>query len=87
VRSPDFVGGSPEFEEDHGFALRPWTAVRFETAGVVCMSDSALAMSNYFFTERSGIETKVEYSFCYVRGPSGDLLIQLHHSSLPYSST
>jgi len=82
-----FVGGNPDFAEDHGFALRLWTAVMFENSGVICLSDSALAMGNYFFTDTQGSEVKVEYSFSYFRGPDGDVLIQLHHSSLPYSSS
>ena len=80
-----FVGGNPDFPEDHGFALKPWTAVRFENEGVVCQSDSAFAMGNYFFTDTAGAETKVEYSFAYRRGPANEVLINLHHSSLPYS--
>ena len=82
-----FVGGNPEFPEDHGFALRPWKAVRFENGGVVCQADSAFAMGNYFFTDLEDQITKVEYSFAYVRGPNGEVLINLHHSSLPYTPT
>lgn len=44
-----FVGG--KVGEDHGCALQPWTAVRFENAGIIIDSDSATAMGNYFFTD------------------------------------
>ena len=71
--------------EDGGFALAPYTQVRFENEDVIVDSDSALAMGNYYFTTTEGVEVKVEYTFGYARGPSGDLKINLHHSSFPYS--
>ncbi len=72
-------------EEDKGFALQPWTAVRFENAGIIIDADSAVAMGNYFFTDAgTGQEAKVEYTFGYVRGAGGDLLINVHHSAFPY---
>ena len=79
-----FVAGNADHAEDHGFAIKPWTRVRFENSGVILLDDVALAMGNYFFTDLSGAETKVEYSFGYIRGPGGELRINLHHSSLPY---
>ena len=79
-----FVGGNAEFSEDQGFALRPWAAVRFENVAVISQVDSALSMGNYFFRDAAGEEAKVEYSFGYIRGPGGQILIRLHHSSLPY---
>ena len=79
-----FVGGS--VPEDTGFALQPWTAVRFENADIITSEDSAVAMGNYFFTDgATGNEVKVEYTFGYVRGDDGDLLINVHHSALPYN--
>lgn len=73
-------------EEDHGFALQPWTAVRFENAGIIIDDDSAIAMGNYFFTDaKTGEESKVEFTFGYVRGADGELLINVHHSAFPYS--
>ena len=78
-----FVGGS--IEEDGGFAIAPYTNVRWENEDIFLDDDSAMAMGNYFFTTTEGDEVKVEYSFGYVRGEDGDLKIVLHHSSLPYS--
>ena len=73
-------------DEDGGFAIRPWSSVRFENSGIIIDSDSAIAMGNYFFTDaNTGEDTKVEYTFGYVRGPDGALQINLHHSGLPYS--
>lgn len=76
------TGGVPE---DHGFALQPWSAVRFENAGIVIDADSAVAMGNYFFTDaNTGKEVKAEFTFGYVRGTDGNLLINVHHSAFPY---
>ncbi len=80
-----FVG--TEGSEDKGFAIAPYTNVRWENEGTVISGDGAMAMAmgNYFFTGTDGNETKVEYSFGYTRDASGMLKITLHHSSLPFS--
>ncbi len=80
-----FVGRDERHPEDSGFALQPWTRVRFENTGVVLEGSLALAMGNYFFQTEDGSELKVEYSFAYRRSAEGELQIQLHHSALPYS--
>jgi hypothetical protein len=80
-----FVGRDPTHSEDKGFALEPWTSVRFENAGIVCRADVAMAMGNYFFGRTDGSELRVEYSFAYVRDDAGSIRIQMHHSALPYS--
>jgi len=80
-----FVG--TEGTEDGGFAIAPYTAVRWENNGTVIDEDGdmAMAMGNYYFTGTDGNETKVEYSFGYEKDDNGDLKIVLHHSSLPFS--
>ena len=78
-----FIG--QDMAEDKGFALAPYTKVRWENEGIITDGDTALAMGNYFFTDTSGNETKVEYSFGYVKDGEGNLKIVLHHSSLPYA--
>ena len=80
-----FVGGNEKYAEDGGFAIKGWTAVRFENCGILCQESTAQAMGNYFFTGPDGSVTKVEYSFGYIRDDSGNLIINLHHSSLPYA--
>jgi hypothetical protein len=78
-----FVGGA--IPEDHGFALQPWSAVRFDDQQITADTDSAVAMGHYTFTDAaSGAETRVEFTFGYLRDPAGRLRIHLHHSSLPY---
>jgi len=79
-----FVSGNAAFPEDKGFALKPWTGVRFENNGVLLEGTTALAQGNYFFTDTDGKETKVEYTFGYFRDSEGQLRINLHHSSLPF---
>ena len=78
-----FVGG--HIAEDKGFAIRPWINVRFDNHGMILRENSALAMGNYFITQSDGEVLKVEYSFCYFRAENGDIKINLHHSSLPFS--
>ena len=72
--------------EDKGFAIQPWTKVRFENAGIIIDGDRAIAMGNYFFTDLNDNEAKVEYTFGYIRGNNGNLKINLHHSSLPFKN-
>ena len=82
-----FVG--TEGTEDGGFAIAPYTAVRWDNNGTVISEngDMAVAMGNYYFTGTDGNETKVEYSFAYEKDENGDLKIVLHHSSLPFSAS
>ncbi|MEA5594259.1 hypothetical protein [Rivularia sp. UHCC 0363] len=74
--------------EDKGFALQPWSKVRFENAGISLDCTDAVTMGNYYFTDaKTGKETKVEYTFGYRKNMDGKLLIDLHHSSVPYNPT
>lgn len=80
-----FIGGDSDYPEDHGFALKPWAGVRFENCGMILKEEHAMAMGNYYFSTASGEEVKAEFSLAYVLGKDGALLINLHHSSFPYS--
>ncbi|AFT95805.1 hypothetical protein AMBAS45_11700 [Alteromonas macleodii str. 'Balearic Sea AD45'] len=81
-----FVGGNDAYEEDKGFAIKPYTNVKFDNVGIINNScRMAVAMGNYFFTDTKGGETKVEYTFAYVKDSDGDLRIVAHQSSLPYN--
>jgi len=80
-----FIGSDNKFSEDKGFALNPWVKVDFENDSINIIDDIAIAMGNYFFTDRNGGKTKVEYSFVYKKNEEEDLKIILHHSSLPYT--
>ncbi len=80
-----FIAGADRAcQEDTGFAIAPWTNVRFENSEIILEEDRAIAMGNYFFTALDGSEVKVEYTFGY-KLFSGELKIDLHHSSFPYT--
>ncbi|MDP3462516.1 MAG: hypothetical protein Q8S18_06990 [Bacteroidales bacterium] len=80
-----FVAGNPNYPEDHGFAIKPWSNVRWESTGIIIQGNMAVAMGNYYFTPaRGGDEVKVEYSFAYTKNTDGQLSIVLHDSHLPY---
>ncbi len=78
------AGENRACEEDKGFAIQPWTKVRFENSNLILEENRALAMGNYFFTDLNGSEAKVEYTFSY-KLVNGKLKIDLHHSSFPYN--
>ena len=71
--------------EDKGFAIQPWTKVRFENTGMILEEKRAISMGNYFFTDLNGNEAKVEYTFGY-KLIDGELKIDLHHSSFPFQN-
>lgn len=81
-----FVSGNKKYAEDSGFALRPWTKVRFVNHTVTMQGNIAIAMGHYYFTDKSGDETKVEYTKGYVKTDDNRVLIFLQDSSLPYQS-
>lgn len=80
-----FVGGV--VPEDKGFAIKPWAAARFDgEQHIVTYNDYAVSMGNYYFTPADGSgEKKVEFTFGYIKDAEGNLLINVHHSSLPFS--
>jgi hypothetical protein len=78
-----FIGG--ENKEDKGFAIKPWSKVRFGEEEILTDSDSATAMGNYYFTaDGDNKEIKVEFTFGYIKDAEGKVRINVHHSSLPY---
>ena len=80
-----FLGGNNSFcSEDEGFALKPWVEVKFKNFGFIIEENRALVMGNYFFTDTTGSTLKVEYTFGY-KLSNNKLVIDLHHSSLPFS--
>ena len=79
------AGNNRACDEDKGFAIQPWTRVRFENTGFILEANRAIAMGNYFFTDLEGQEAKVEYTFGYMLTDKG-LKIDLHHSSFPYTN-
>ena len=84
AKSYFIAGHDRACEEDKGFAINPWTKVRFENSNMIFEENRAIAMGNYFFTDLDGNEAKVEYTFGY-KLVNGELKIDLHHSSFPYN--
>jgi hypothetical protein len=81
-----FVGGNTNYPEDKGFALKPYSSVRWESVGIKIIGNMAVAMGNYYFTPaKGGDEIKVEYSFAYTKDNEGRLKIILHDSHIPFS--
>ena len=81
-----FVGG--KIDEDKGFAIHPWQAVRFGEQQIITNGEVAMAMGNYYFTPvDSDEEVKVEYTFGYLLTEDGELRINVHHSSLPFEQS
>ena len=80
-----FIGADKNFPEDSGFAMSQWKNIEFKNYSINIYEDVAIVMGNYFFTDGSGAETKVEYTFGYIKRDKS-LKIILHHSSLPYNS-
>lgn len=81
-----FLGGSLQvYPEDNGFAVTPWTKVKFENSNILLEEGRAIATGNYWFTGTDGSETKVEYTFGYKVAKDGKLKIDLHHSSIPFN--
>ena len=78
-----FVGGDSRWSEDTGFAIKPWTNVRFDNHQIVTFGNRAIAMGHYFFTTLEGDEVKVEYTLGFIkRGKDTRLFLQ--DSSLPF---
>ena len=84
AKSYFIAGDDRACNEDKGFAINPWTKVRFENSNLILEENRAIAMGNYFFTDLDGNEAKVEYTFGYKLN-NGQLKIDLHHSSFPYN--
>lgn len=83
AKSYFIAGENRACNEDKGFAINPWTKVRFENSNFILDDQRAIAMGNYFFTDNSGEEVKVEYTFGY-KLIDGNLKIDVHHSSFPF---
>lgn len=81
-----FVGGNESYPEDKGFALKGWTKIRWENAGIINNNcKMAVAMGNYYFTPPDGsADVKVEYTFAYVKDRNNNLKIAVHQSSVPF---
>ena len=88
-----FVGGGVVeggYDEDAGFAInggKGWENVEFFNHDIDLNGLTATAMGYYIFTDATTKDkVRVEYTFGYKRCTDGKVRINLHHSSVPYSS-
>ena len=81
-----FIAGNPKYPEDLGFAIQPWKNIKFDNSGILILGRRAVAMGNYYFTHANGNIIKVEYTFGYFLNAQNEVKLNLHHSSIPYSS-
>ena len=81
-----FVGGDPEFPNDHGFLKNGWKKVDFQSAVGPIIKAGGLGykdMGHYTFVDGDGNATRADYTFAYHK-LDGRVLISLHHSSLTW---
>ena len=85
-----FVGGDPDYPNDKGFALTPWTKARYDNAGtsnegIQIYGSVAITMGNVWVTGKDGKEVMVDKTWVFKKGKDGKLRIIVHKSSLPFS--
>ena len=81
-----FVGGNPEYPNDHGFLKNNWKQVDFQSAVGPIIKAGGLGykdMGHYTFVNAEGNATRADYTFAYHK-LNGQVLISLHHSSLTW---
>ena len=79
-----FVGGDPSFPADTGFALKGWKKCEPVNSAIFLDGNSVITMGKVHLTDKNGKVTSVDKTWGYVKDDSGNLRINLHHSSLEY---
>jgi hypothetical protein len=80
-----FVGGDPNFPNDKGFAIKPWSTCKVRNQIIQLHGMFATTMGNVDLTDPSGKATTVDKTWTFIREPDGSIRIVLHHSSLPFT--
>jgi hypothetical protein len=85
-----FIGGNPNFPADKGFALNPWTEVRYDNLGtnnegIQIYGSVAITMGNVWVKGPDGKEVMVDKTFVFKKGSDGKLRLIVHKSSLPFA--
>ena len=80
-----FVGGNPEFPNDAGFALKGWREVAIDNAAVITDGNIGISMGDVTLTDAKGNSVSVDKTWGFQKLENGDVVIVLHHSSLPYT--
>lgn len=83
-----FVGGSKEYPEDTGFALKHWVKATYDNNaaenGIQIHGDIAITMGNVYLTDAKGTEVMVDKTFVFRRCKDGKLRLCVHKSALPF---
>lgn len=85
-----FIGGNPNFPNDKGFALNPWTEVRYDNVGsnnegIQIYGSVAITMGNVWVKGPDGNEVMVDKTFVFKKGKDGKLRLIVHKSALPFA--
>ncbi|MGQ7843810.1 hypothetical protein ACUNV4_05000 [Granulosicoccus sp. 3-233] len=76
-----FVGGNPDFPNDQGFKLKPWTKVWFNQLDYILHGDLAIAQCNVHLIGEDDSHIFVNKSFVFKICDDGKVRIVLHQSS------
>ncbi|MEM9223115.1 MAG: hypothetical protein AAGB11_12030 [Pseudomonadota bacterium] len=80
-----FVGGDPDFPQDEGFALKGWREVDVTNAAIFVDGNIGMSMGDVTITDADGNSVSVDKTWGFQKTESGDVVIVLHHSSLPFT--
>tara|TARA_B100000686_G_scaffold319189_1_gene369689 strand:- start:579 stop:1013 length:435 start_codon:yes stop_codon:yes gene_type:complete len=80
-----FVGGDPNYPDDHGFLNPGWKSVDFNTSAgpIPTAGGGYMDMGKYTFIDEKDNNTEADYTFVYHKF-DGCVRIALHHSSLTW---
>jgi len=79
-----FVGGDSAYPNDNGFAIKGWRRVHFKNHAIWREGNLGISQGHVILTDKNGGRTKVDKTFGFWRTPDGNVVIVLHHSSLPF---
>jgi len=80
-----FVGSSPDYPDDTGFAIKGWTNVEHKNAAIYLDGSTGTSVGNVIITNKDGSVTTVEKTWTFMKCPDGKVHIMGHHSSLPFT--
>lgn len=79
-----FVGGNPKKPLDEGFALKGWREVAVDNAAIFIDGSIGISMGDVTLTDKNGNSVSVDKTWGFKKLDNGDVVIVLHHSSIPY---
>ncbi|MEM7022774.1 MAG: phosphoribosyl-AMP cyclohydrolase [Pseudomonadota bacterium] len=80
-----FIGGNADFAGDSGFALKGWRAIDIDNAAIFTDGSVGISMGDVTLTDANGNTVSVDKTWAFQELENGDVVIVLHHSSLPYT--